>query len=130
MRLIDADHLRTRVSGWTPYNQAEFSARYEFGVMIDHEPTVGGWISVKDRQPKDDGMYLAYIGGDNRRGYYKLLTFSTDKTKENTFLEPGYGWSDYDSDYGYYEVRRVTYWMPLPEPPQEVTGDAAEGNKW
>lgn len=83
-------------------------------------PTAVGWISVKDRLPEKDGKYLVCVGDS---GYYKIAAFSTDKTKENTYTERGYGWSDYDCDYGFYEVKRVTHWMPLPEPPKEVSGD-------
>jgi hypothetical protein len=122
MRLIDADHLRKRVSGWTPYSQAEYGARYEFGVMIDHEPTVatdtnvlGKWISVKDRMPEE-----------------KINPYTQDYQEVICLLSTRFG-----SDVRVYKFggghfwngpcdidKYITHWMYLPEPPQEVTGDA------
>ena len=31
------------------------------------------------------------------------------------------GWYEYDGETGYYEFTGATHWMPLPEPPEEVT---------
>lgn len=74
MRLVDADALKEDL---TRFYTGEVTAR----ALIDEQPTVGGWISVKDRlPPKDD-------------------------TKVLTYGNP------------------VTHWMPLPEPPKEVSGD-------
>ena len=62
-----------------------------------------GWISVKDRLPKDDGDYLVYT----REEYIGLFWFDRD---EKEWTEE----SDFPCLEGY-----VTHWMPLPEPPKE-----------
>lgn len=68
----------------------------------------GQWISVKDRLPNKSGSYLVVPakGGIDILRYsskYKLfnaLDFGTQKDAEFTQL-------------------KCTYWMPLPEPPEE-----------
>lgn len=56
-----------------------------------------GWISVKDRLPGKDGMYLC-------------LTMFKNKLNYQITLWGGKHWfCGYD----------VCYWMPLPEPPKE-----------
>lgn len=118
MRMIDADALKASIDdNW--YIDMMVS---EIWSVIDHAPTIGGWISVQDRLPEKDGEYLVFIRSPYA-GYSKIAGFSTDKTATHTFLDAGYGWSNYDSDYGYYECKDVTHWMPLPEPPEEVSGD-------
>lgn len=71
------------------------------------------WISVKDRLPKKDGMYLCYtkspIGS-----YVNIYYYRARKAGR-------YGKGFYfllDSEYGDVEVRYVTHWMKLPEPPK------------
>lgn len=110
-------------TGWCDSTEVKKDA---LALLREQEPTVaqdtnvlGKWVSVKDRLPEKDGEYLVYI--DWR--YCQLASFTTNKPKEFTFINAGYGWYDYDSDYGFYEVRRVTHWMPLPEPPEGVNKD-------
>ena len=61
-----------------------------------------GWISVKDRLPEKDGMYLC-------------LTMFKNKLNYQITLWGGKHWF-----YGY----DVCYWMPLPEPPKEEEQNA------
>ena len=67
----------------------------------------GRWISVKDRLPERNGIYLAYDGE-------YIGTVEYEKCR------PDSEWTD---DYEGYLDLIVTHWMPLPEPPKEVTPD-------
>lgn len=65
------------------------------------------WISVEERLPEQEGMYIVYI----------------ERNKGNAFI----GTDHYDflnrwGGEGWYDGRYVTHWMPfdsLPEPPKE-----------
>ncbi len=61
-------------------------------------PTAVGWISVKDRLPEKYGHYL--VIRDN--GFMSVDTWTRH------------------SHWGK-AVCKITHWMPLPEPPKEVT---------
>lgn len=58
MRLIDADALKELIGecpeNWTdsPEEIAEFNMWHRIMDDIDSCPTIGGWISVKDRLPE------------------------------------------------------------------------------
>lgn len=75
---------------------------------IENAPTLpqaGEWISVKDRLPEDDYPVIVFTKDLTvllpiRMGYYE--------NKENEW---------HDAAEGYYIP--VSYWMPLPEQPQE-----------
>lgn len=74
-------------------------------LCIRQEPTVGGWISCKDRLPEDEGDVLVY--GVSPRGRKKTaimnyLAFEADRPR----------WA-LDG------IWTVLYWMPIPEPPKE-----------
>jgi len=121
MRLIDADALKKeyrmadrcedcarnsrdcqRVYSWTLMDVCS---------MLDDAPTIGGWISVKDRLPDRDGEYMVYGQSEAMR---ELLP-------DNAPIWICY----YCKEHGFYniEMRReydyITHWMPLPEPPKE-----------
>lgn len=99
MRPIDADALKEAVdNGWKPDMMVS-----ELWEIIDESPTVGGWISVKDRLPEEDGTmrgYLVTVGN-----WVGMMPFFGGAFRENLHgKEPDYP---------------VTHWMPLPEPPME-----------
>lgn len=73
-------------------------------------PTVGGWISVKDRLPEENGEYLISTKDRVTSAYYECGR----RTSE---------WTDYYEGYIDFEP---THWMPLPEPPKE-DDDANKG---
>lgn len=56
------------------------------------------WISVDERLPKDDSVVLVLDNNEYIIGWYK----------DGSFGE----WN------GVYELRQVTHWMPLPDPPK------------
>lgn len=70
------------------------------------------WISVKERLPEDGESILMIVSG---------------KPKDNITLIGVYAIGDYSDDEGWivdeypeWENPNVIYWMPLPEPPDEV----------
>lgn len=106
MRLIDADALMESIRKALGIKSMTKSlllpAERTIIDQIDSAPTVGGWISVKDKLPERYERVLTY---DERCG-----------VKENWAirLKPYVDWSQ-----GYH----ITHWMPLPEPPKEESDD-------
>jgi len=62
-------------------------------------PDNGGWISVKDRLPEEDGKYLCVWQGMS--------------------IETGLFINGHFRLYGEIKDKLVTHWMPMPEPPKE-----------
>lgn len=65
-----------------------------------------GWISVKDRLPKENGPILMWSGRLEdvptcAAAGYELWNWSTEHTPHD------------------YRLFEITHWMPLPEPPEE-----------
>lgn len=100
-RLIDADALRKRFDDDVPIRPISMTYNKEdvIRAVLD-APTVGGWISVKDKTPEDGVEVLVWDDG----GFAYIDTWI------------GHTWK-FGGDFG------VTHWMPLPEPPEEVSGD-------
>lgn len=95
---------------------AEISDEYQLcrAVVDMLEQDAPGWISVKDRLPKENGTYLVfaptYSGGSSS---------GLDCTNGVMFARWRKHWS---IEVGYYRRPNcVTHWMPLPEPPKEET---------
>ena len=106
MRLIDADALREKLIALNYHTGAE-NMNEACVRAVDYAPTIGGWISVKERMPED---------------YVNVLIAMTDVA--GTFVAVAWrennGWNDGE---GGWPDENVTHWMPLPEPPEEVGGD-------
>lgn len=111
MRPIDADALK---KDWSMANKCEECpqdarkcqyeqnfTRMDICEMLDEAPTVGGWISVKDRLPEKNGDYLIY----NTDGI--VWPYWYDKEYKEWYDSSGY------------LTESVTHWMPLPEAPKE-----------
>lgn len=71
-------------------------------------PTVCSWISVTDQLPEKEGEYIAFDGETVFGAYYEI------GTSEIKWTDATEGYCDF----------KVTHWMPMPEPPKEVRGDA------
>jgi len=119
MRLIDADALKKECGmglgscNDCPQNTRRCQLDMEFTRMdicgmIDDAPTVGGWISVKDRLPEKEGQYLCWFG---KNTVCKGAAIAT-------YLEE---WKAFGSFESLKTYPNVTHWMPLPEPPEEET---------
>ncbi|EFH6879627.1 DUF551 domain-containing protein [Escherichia coli] len=97
---------------WCSHNQHHDDTLYVRADLVNgnYPVTPDGWISCSERMPND-----------------KQYVWCWGKS---------YGWTEYDTFEGYYDCSRnkwwavtdngeepaskVTHWMPLPEPPQEV----------
>lgn len=104
--MIDADALVkcvNKIFGLKP------DARWSHGAVlntIDAAPTVGGWISVNDKLPDKQGVYLVAF-----KPPFPKVTIAWWATTE-------FGW--YDLEYNFH-TDGVSHWMPLPPMPKEVT---------
>lgn len=81
------------------------------------------WISTKERLPDENGAYLCCITPGGRRSI-TIYDFALNLEDVDKYDFPGKkhsGWYKYDSEYGYYEVGYVAYWMPLPDMLEEMT---------
>jgi len=72
---------------------------------IPDDANDAGWISVKDRLPDEQGIYLVF-----REEPYGMITIAWYSGHEN-------GWLALDG--GFYADGVLTHYMPLPEPPKE-----------
>lgn len=117
MRPIDADALIIdRIETEMASNEMRL---YISKDQIDHAPTVetvpaiGGWISVKDRLPENELMVIGYTPVDG----YMFIGF------HKTEVAFGYDWSSWYIITSMRSTKKitkkVTHWMPLPEPPKE-----------
>ena len=134
--MIDADVLKQDL---TRFYDGEVTAKE----LIDEQPTVGGWISVKDRKPTNGKHVLVtceirLLNGSKKRyvceafyaeqyslpeGKYPEDTDCYDYCEESDeyYLKEGWyevihNWDDYSSIVIY---DFVTHWMLLPEPAKE-----------
>jgi len=121
MRPIDADALQKAIDSLpiSPLTQELFKGHVD--VAIANAPTVAkdtnvlsnGWISVKDRLPEESKKVLVYC----KNGYMMSVFFSHKWKAFNHFDSQG------DPTEGENHCfLDVTHWMPLPEPPEEVSG--------
>ena len=64
------------------------------------------WISVDERLPEKDGMYLIFSPYTNKEG--GIIYCNRFLTKGNPIFPPN----------SFESISKVTHWMPLPEPPE------------
>ena len=124
MRLIDADVLLSDRMKTKFYHLPNGDVAIPL-IDVEHAPTVGGWISVKDKLSDKNGDYLVVTSFFDRRRI-EVLTFVQNQEKLDSYDFHGKrrpGFVDYNSEYGFSE-RRVSHWMPLPEIPKEDNDEA------
>ena len=73
---------------------------------IAHSVTVQEWISVTERLPEKGEEVLVFDTRENWIGF--------------AWLRPDETWTALGFDFPF-DSGEVTHWMPLPEPPEEVT---------
>lgn len=70
------------------------------------------WISVNERLPKKDELVLAIANGKPANNITLVDAYELGKyTDEGWIIDEWPEWRD----------AKVTHWMPLPEPPGEIT---------
>ena len=69
------------------------------------------WISVEERLPENDGDVLAIVSG------YPTPNITLEDVLVVAAFCEGEGW--YIEEYPDWDNPIITYWMPLPEPPEE-----------
>ena len=100
MRTIDADALICDIADVMCNNSQHITASSVLKI-INSAPTVGGWISVKDRFPNEDSFVLVC-------------------NKEGSVFED---WFKFGAWQAYAGLPEITHWMPLPKPPKEANMD-------
>lgn len=113
MRLIDADALIRDIDGDLLDGIAEARAIEK----IENAPTIGGWISVKDKLPTQQGEYLVnviqYCLGGFELAWFDGKVWTAPDGEEYTDNP-----ANNDNTIG-----KVTHWMPLPDAPKEGEGN-------
>lgn len=105
MRPIDADVVIEKYGDWYVEEGSEEGFIGTLKSLIDEQPTVSRWISVKDGLPEEDGLYTVYCkNGSMAHAWFEDNKWFIDHCECGT---------------GY-----VTNWMPLPEPPKDGDGNA------
>lgn len=100
--------------------------------LLKKSPTVGGWVSVKDRLPEGDGKIyegvleesnpvLVYGKDEDGELTFGVSSYVYDHSEQNDSGWDGVAYPDWDC-----ESCTITHWMPLPEPPKGVNTDAAD----
>lgn len=123
MRLIDADALVDALMTYTwrdederTIDDADEKREYIKG-WLPNVPTVGGWISVKDRMPEkyfDVLVLVQYPKVNGYTGHYVVIAWkSTDDDS----------WDSDNNNFNNDPEGVVTHWMPLPETPKEESND-------
>ena len=111
MRLIDSDRLLSDKMKSKYYHLPNGDVAIPI-VDIEHAPTVGGWISVKDRMPETQDWYLVFAptysgGSSTSREHHRGVMFAKWSGKSWSIERCYYNRPDC-----------VKAWMPLPEPPK------------
>lgn len=127
MRLIDADALKEQIENFNckdcnHYNYVRCRACQIDDALsyIDDAPTIGGWISVKDRLPDAAGYECLVCAVNENYNQTHIFTAHTG------YGEPGWWTGNVHymsritspSDNRLHPALNVTHWMPLPTPPE------------
>ena len=111
-RLIDADALQIKIASLSKLarSNAQKSLLGRVLYIIDQMPTITmpQWISVEERLPEGNKEVLIYLPEYDSVEMAALFSIPSMNLKE---------WAKNEDAYMLHEV---SYWMPLPEPPEEV----------
>lgn len=82
-----------------------------------------GWISVKDRLPNDDEYVLVYHAHDFHItvGFFEISNVQYYIESDGSKFYTDDGW---ETQISWAPKGRVTHWMPLPKPPNELLNDS------
>ena len=111
-RLIDADALKQTFQRWAnvpEYNEAERHIIRAAMIAVDDCPTIGGWISVKDRLPKENEDVLLAFPMNMAVGFMKDGEWYVNSGCNSYVEVVEEAWDE-----------PPLYWALLPEPPKEV----------
>lgn len=87
------------------------------------------WFNARTNPPTEEGKYLCITRFDEFKTvppFYNVYDYSLNLESVDEFDFNGEkrpGWYDYDGEWGYWEIERVNYWMPLPALPDELKGE-------
>lgn len=127
MRLIDADTLVAKCGDYYVEEGSEDGFIGTLKCLVDMQPTIGGWISVKDDLPKEhDSIFANHTHlskhmwakeSDNVIVYVRFPD-GTGRSTEGR-LQDGKWWTRVSPML----EPVVTHWMPLPTPPEVKQDD-------
>ena len=122
MRLIDADKfLKEILTAGIGKTIIEYSES-DIGNMIRRQPTVDAaellreqWISVKDRLPDSNGLYIVTACDEGCAAGEGIWYDTVVVTAE--YYNGCWTWYEGGQEYDLDGI--VTHWMSMPEPPEE-----------
>lgn len=125
-RPIDADRLLSDAMKSKYYHLPNGDVAIPI-IDIEHAPTIGGWISVKDMPPEantNDEVLTTYVYDDQPGKYY---------VETATYWDDGEGTVQWDSVWDEYRVvgnarKTVIAWMPMPKPYKPLKEENDEHN--
>ena len=80
------------------------------------------WVSVEEILPENKCECLVYVKTHKKRdGYITVSWFYPCYDGSAPDMKGRKVWTGYDSEWGVFELRCVTHWMPLPDAPEEDT---------
>lgn len=105
------------------YNALVFDDALDTAVEALEKEVTHGWISAKDRLPKERDWYLG-IFKENDTGWINPIPFVCDYVGHKTpYTTSGFwilhGLTDIDNGDQYYKDLVCVAWQPLPEPYEE-----------
>lgn len=121
MRTIDGDALKIALDTFATL--VGFGGVYDRGQVmecIDAAPTVGGWISVKDKLPEtNDEVLTTYLYDDKPNIRY---------VESASYFDDGEGeghWHSVWDEFSIGRIRKTTIaWMPMPKPYKPPKGES------
>lgn len=100
-------------------DQTEYEEAFDVAITaLSNSENPNRWIPVTERLP-EDGRYLVTIGDAIDRPMVAIRCFNKDLSMVDDYEfedKKGIsGWTEYDSEYGWYIDYKVIAWMPLPQ---------------